>query len=286
MFFTAQKIVVLASSTSKTGAKVRKGSLGYVSSLGTPVRYLSIPAILTPAKVVFTRFGNEKRERNETKIIFLLHPSSVIKNLTNIQRSMNKKVKSALDMTDKLKLILKNENLRISRPDIVVAAPSKVKISLVKNKIEFQAWVSSVIQSGLFHPIFALGKKNDEAKLKNILLKNLPEVSTNFKRCLKHKGEIDKLTDNLYQDEYKRIKLVEQFKKYLHLYMRNNIEDMAHQVNIRSLSVEVISQYFWLMVNNHIVIPEFEKTHRRFILRNTHQIVMTWAQILDELNLS
>lgn len=82
MFSTATKIQVLASNAKKGSAGPRKGSTGYVLECSFVEYAKDISCLLYVCRVLFNRYGFEKKERKEMKAVTLLFPLPMLKHVT------------------------------------------------------------------------------------------------------------------------------------------------------------------------------------------------------------
>jgi len=281
MIFTGQKITTLVSSNNIPGANVRKGSLGYVSVLGNPKFYYKIESLLVPAKIVFTRFGFEKKRRSETKIVFLLFPITKDAAIKNIRRHLNNRVKKAMSMHSILKRNLLSEGVKLNKFDILIVTKTNLE-SNINTENEFEAWISSIIQSGIFHKLLTLGNKDEIKKAKQELVLGLPEVEESLRKCVKYNGEIGKLARFLQTRPVERLEIIKQFKQYLHLDMRRTVAQSIKKFDTNFLSPDNRYALYWFFYNNNLPFPEKEVDSYHYSI--TTDYITHWITKFETLN--
>jgi len=192
-----QRVAVLASSTKKSGAHIRRGSIGYVSRTGRSVTIDSLKAVVTMARIVFVRFGFEKRSRNETKTVFLIYPLIPITVITNAQAYLNNLTKGALNSIEEIK-----NKLDEYEKDVYVVAAAQAPVNILTNKNEYRGWFLSALQSGKFYDmVTGYGNKNEEVMLKQVEDKT-PGVKELLKSALLNKNFAINLSDAIYKEGY------------------------------------------------------------------------------------
>ena len=281
MLFTGQKIIVLVSSNSKTGAKIRRGSLGYISSFGTSrVNYKS-NFILIPAKIIFTRFGYEKKHRIESKIVYLLYPIESSINIKYIRKYLITKIKVAKSMTPLLKQDLLNEGVKLNKLDIIVVNKTNEKVNILTDKNEFSAWFSSVIQSGIFHKLYKIEGNNEFKKVKLDLLTNINNEIFDLKKCLQYNGETIKQAKNIYKNKEVQLNIIKQFKTYLHLDIKRIIDELKLKEKLKNSFWNPHFEYesIWTICNNNIIIEKEITTLKTY--RGSAALVTNWISQLN-----
>lgn len=154
MFGVGTKIRLVASSCRKqTGPK--RGSLGYISSMtGRPHTSIKMNTVARIAKVVFFKYGFEKKDRLEQKDIVVVFP--IVDRKKDNVRSKIDKVKNLVDGRNDSTLIehVRNSITNKSNTPVAIAVPVTTDgLSLLKcSANEFKAWVSSYIMSNRFAP--------------------------------------------------------------------------------------------------------------------------------------
>jgi len=257
MIFTGQKIIVLISSNTKTGAKIRKGSLGYVSSFGTAKFNFKLNAVLIPAKIVFTRFGYEKKRRIESKIVYLLYPIGPCKSIKHVRKYLTSKVKIAQSMTSQLKQDLDKEGVKLNKLNILVVNKTNIETDILSSKNEFGAWFSSILQSGIFHKLYRINDNNEFKKAKSNLLANTHNELFNLKKCLQYNGEITRQAKCIYKNKEIQFNIIRQFKVLLHLDIRKSIDKIRQKLINQPLFHHIYPyEYLWTINMNNIILEK------------------------------
>ncbi len=131
-----RRVAVIASSTKKSGAKIRRGSLGYIAKINRTLHIDKIQAVVTDAEIVFTRFGFESRTRREYKRVWLVHPTSNPNDLKKPQNYLDGLAKRVLDFSNTL-------TSSVDKRTVVVVHTSPTNI--LANENELLSWTLSVL---------------------------------------------------------------------------------------------------------------------------------------------
>lgn len=175
MIPVGNKVEVIASATKDKGARVRSGSLGYISTtskvhcLGNNKTMYGAMYVV-PAKIVFTRFGHERKDRNEMKFVALVYPTTETKMVKNKKAYLTKLVKQALDYSAEIRQIFKNEGINVNRVEPIVVHNVNTTSNIIASKNEFLAWLRSVALSGALHNLLFSPPMSAKTKTLNKLI--------------------------------------------------------------------------------------------------------------------
>lgn len=145
--------VSMVISTANKKLSPRCGSVGYVSGIG-PTKFLtknnSDGLIATPLSIVFIKYGNENRFRQERRVILNVIPielynseQDVEKNIKNFKRSLKKKFSFFKKQTEHYGAVCTG-----------VVIPSNKFINLTEcKKIEIESWLQSYTKHYHFNKI-------------------------------------------------------------------------------------------------------------------------------------
>lgn len=144
MFGLGEKVRLIASSChKKTGP--RKNSIGYITPFDATLTVLNnFNLVALAADIKFLRYGNEKKDRFETKRVELVFPKLRDCTLNKMQRFMST-IDKHVENWDKIRFTL---NISKDVP-IVIAVPiytPKVNFKTCSNQ-EFSCWFESCIMS-------------------------------------------------------------------------------------------------------------------------------------------
>jgi hypothetical protein len=180
MYFPATKVKVLASSDTKRGATLRKGSLGYVAKYGglyTNVQTTSSKMAhytMCPGYMLVTRFGNENKRRRELKPVVYVMPinkglvkGKIIKNIPAL-------LENAKLYTGHLTNVWKNQGVPVKHLPFVIAMPTSEEAVISSSDNELKAWVYSMFSSELLTSALIEGDNGSGAALTDLLLGYLP----------------------------------------------------------------------------------------------------------------
>jgi len=271
------KITVLASSKTKSGANIRRGSIGFVSGIGKTYTFSKQGMFVTPAKIVFTRFGYEKKERNETKFVTLLHPITSPSYIKYHQKFLNTLTIRSVDMTDRLKKHFANEGVLTKPSATVVIKHINHGTNLLTNLNNLKAWSSSILQSGLLHPVVMSTKISNLNVAKNELIKDYPEFELKLKDCILFKKQSNTFIDTIANNDALKLLLIAKLQGFLTLKAR---EDILNYLNIETLHWAAEAKIFralWYLLDNNITIPVNAKESIR--VNSRLKIISEWLQI-------
>lgn len=219
MFPVGNKVAVIASATKSKGARIRKGSLGYVANvgrvfnLGKNNRYPHVSMRVVPARIVFTRFGYENKIRSELKFAALIFPATDPKYVKSPETHLNRLVAKAADYHTNLKEMFQSEGSRIKKVTPIAITAVNSTQSVTENEIEFLAWFRSIAMSSVLNEILfaapndpkrkALVDLTGGDKLNQALLMsslgNRKHAESFVKSLFKNKEEVYKWTSRLQQ---------------------------------------------------------------------------------------
>jgi len=212
MISIGNKIEVIASSTKGKGAKIRKGSLGYVSTTSTP-SYIGGGGgmftgnlLVTPAKVIFTRFGHERKPRSEVKFVALIHPVINPKTIKNKKTYLERIVKQALDYTQEIKEIFKREGIKINKVNAIAVHTVNTTENVTISNNECSSWVRSIALSGILHNLLFIGPNDPSRRTLDRLVANNTQNLDWLHTCVSSKTGVKQYVDHLFEGDKKELK--------------------------------------------------------------------------------
>lgn len=182
MYFPATKVKVLASSDTKRGATLRKGSLGYVANYGglyiksqptsSPLRMAHYA--MCPGYMMVTRFGNEQKQRRELKPVVYVIP--INKGLVNnkVIKTIPALLSDAKLYTGHLTNVWKNQDIPVKKIPFIIAKPIMECSKITSDDNELKAWVYSIFSSKILTSALSEEDTGNGAALADVLLKHLP----------------------------------------------------------------------------------------------------------------
>ena len=211
MYFPATKVEVLASSVTKRGAALRRGSLGYVANFGGTYSPTApnpsieqIPYILTPGYIVVTRFGNEVKRRVELKPVIYVVPTQPHGTRYSKLKSINNLLEDAKRFTGQLSDSWKDVGMSIKQLPFIVVVPTTKEASLTESCVDFNAWVTSIFASKLLRPALAKGKigRGSGAALIRLLSDYLPpQQDFEWYKYFMHQKEVEAFLTTLPKEK-------------------------------------------------------------------------------------
>jgi hypothetical protein len=144
MFINGQKVIVINSTVKKGNIGPRKGSIGYVSDCKKNYFYNGM--IITPVDIIFNRYGFEKRERIERRLVYVVLPPILWNDVKNF--SPTKAIRSTLhtipDGIEKIRLYIKEELFGQNNPIICTMGPLNGSC-ITESKNDVTAWTLSML---------------------------------------------------------------------------------------------------------------------------------------------
>lgn len=203
MIPVGSKIEVIASSTKGKGTKVRKGSLGYISTVGKVYcigtkKSATGAMFIVPAKIVFTQFGYETKERNEVKFVSLVYPSTDPKEIKNKRAYLNKLTKLALDHAEEVKQIFKTEGITVKKIPAIAVHTLNGTENVTRRKVDYSAWFRSIALSGILHEILYCNPNDPKLKTMNKLIVNDVNLLEKLRAGTNSRNDATALVDNLF----------------------------------------------------------------------------------------
>ena len=180
MYFPATKVKVLASSDTKRGATLRKGSLGYVANYGglyiktKPTVSTIAHYAMCPGYMLVTRFGNEQKQRRELKPVVYVIPLN--KGLVNnkVIKTIRALLEDAKLYTGHLTNVWKNQGIPVKKVPFIVAMPITACSDITSSDDELKAWAYSMFSSKLLTSALNEEDTGNGAALADKLLNYLP----------------------------------------------------------------------------------------------------------------
>jgi len=259
------KITVLASSKTKPGSTVRRGSTGFVAGIGTPHDFSRHGMYIIPAKIVFNRFGFENKSRNEAKFVTIVQPCSPPSKIVHLQRTLNNLTKKSIDMSDKIITHFKKEGVKQKPTASIVLMRTDNQIDLTKNLNSLKAWTSSILQSGELHPMIMADKQSNLNKAREEMTNGYPAFAQRLKDCVLYKKQSDEFIDSIADNEVLKLLLISKLKEFVTLLARKEVNIMTKELSNRWLNRQKLYTNLWYFVNNNLEITKESKSNYQFI---------------------
>lgn len=282
MISTGNKVEVLISSTKKKGSNIRKGSTGYVATVGeTHIVSNRIPIIVTPSKIVFIRYGYEGIKRCEAKVVLLVHPSNDSVIIKNKKAHLRRMVKQTLDVDpDTKKRIFTDTG--VNNATAVIVRNSSISNNITNDKEEFLAWFRSISLSGELHKLLFCMPTDPANKTKQ-LLKETSLITLN--ECISKFAFMKKYVDNLFSEgvcSKKGIALATSLQEILQLKSMQTLHDKTNMVKGNPFSNNNILVLFWMLALNNIPFEDDKHGGSRY-KRDSYTRIKTWVSVLNKI---
>lgn len=252
MVFEGTKIGVISSSENGKGNKIRRGSLGYLSEVGTQI-YAgknSITTVIAPAKIIFTRFGFQKRERSESKLVHLVFPLEWDKNTKNPLNHLDKITKRAKDINPdvrrNLNALSSHTNITGSLghntnstklPSIVI---KELCSDITSSEYEFKSWLKSILSGQIIVNLIRTRKKSKINKTYDVLKEFHPDF-----RLIMNSDKLNNIIDDICCLDKERQKvLINSLKSILNLYKSSIINPLANTTSCFVSVTKIINQSY------------------------------------------
>lgn len=288
MYFPATKIKVLASTVNKAGAALRKGSLGYVGTVGDvytphkPANSLSITYAMLPGRLVVTRFGNEAKRRAEVKpVIYVIPINGGVLNGKQF-KNINTLLEDAKRFTGQFASLWDKSSESAKRLPFIVATPTTEEAVVTASREELCAWVYSLFSTSLLRNALA---KNDighghGAVLAKALSKYLPKSKdTPWYKFFMYKQEIAKLLDSLSEEQLNNFVIFLQGQRSI--YIRDYLKE-TYAVGETSKTMQLRMQIATGINPERVDIPGLHNLKYNRIAYK--QIGLAWLHACYQLN--
>ncbi len=250
------KIVVLSSSTAKSGAKIRKGSTGFIAGIGKTHDFSRQQMYITPAKIVFTRYGYENTQRNETKFVTLIHPAADPSRIKYVQKFLNKLTTNSLDMTDRLRKHFVKEGVTGKPTASIVIDRACKNNNLLSNLNDLKAWTSSILQGGTLHSVVMASQSSNLNVAKTALIDGYPEFEARLKQCVLHRKQSNNFIDSIADNQELKALLIKKLRGFLTLQARNDIQLYSKDFGNRWIPEAQRFHLLWYFLSNNLTLPE------------------------------
>lgn len=291
MISVGNRVIVLTSSTSKKGANIRRGSIGYINSISATYCKLSKGFISTPAVVTFVRFGYEKKRRIESKAVMLIHPYVSTHKIKNVAKALKSIILISNSLSKTNNIMFENQQFGIKNvkkiPSVVVRNTMS-NINLEKNDLEFKAWLYSIMTSNLMNKFNVVNADDPLTKLKNETFTKIPGLLECLNKCRKYKMEAIKFADEMMSDKEHRRELILSLKRILCL---ENMMETDRHIKIISgenhfISGNTIIKSLIFLYSNRLMNKELYSkfgiiTNNISIKRN----IKEWPYLLESITL-
>ena len=252
------KIQVVSSSTNKSGAKIRRGSLGYIAAVGR-LQYISdnLP-LIAPARIVFTRYGFEKQNRSEDKFVGLAMPAITdFDFIKNAKAYLDKSIKQTQDANDKLKQIFIKEGVRQKKFSIVAATIDNNAKDITQNLNELSSWVISILSSNILYGIFTPPPNSPRNKLLAVLENNLPFAKELIEKYQRDRDFLKKHLSSLVKQEPENCKrLIFNLRAITNLAMMEKLSNVYKNLNSTVGSTSTAIEDYCYLLNSGITPPK------------------------------
>lgn len=280
------KVIVLASSTSAPGTKIRRGSLGYISSIGATLHFHQLNVFVTTAKIVFTRFGYEKKRRDESKFVGLIFPHRMLnpKKSVNIQKYINKLVHKSLDASAQIREMFKSEGVKTKNITNIIVHKTLIECNVSSNYNEFKSWTSSILCSGHFHKLFLAGKKGSLNKMRDNLLKDLPpSFSNHLYACIKYRRSRNLATKEVFSNPIHKQLMVKQLKQYMNLCTRKEIAKLLNSTTKSFWAPSTTLQNLYFLANTGRKLEGKHFKQISVLINQTSALIDFWGNTFKHL---
>lgn len=266
MLTTGKRVTVVNSSTSRKGACVRRGSAGFVIS--TDDAYVHMidkkRILITPIHMAFSRFGFEKRRRQENKRVCAVLPLFAI-DCDN--------AKSTIDGL--LLSLARNKHIKNFMIDYGVDTLVTIKLSpidVLKNECEFSNWLISIMCSPKFNiNLMKRSRTKFNMELFNIL--NYVGLRRPLDVWLTNKKVLSKKLNNIFEHEVR-------YELFKLLHMKLSLYDMEVLNHIAKKRLEdgfISFNDIWFMslLNNNSIKLSMEESKLATVASSMNKILMS-----------
>lgn len=272
------KIQVVSSSTNKSGAKIRKGSLGYIAAIGR-LQYIAenLP-LVAPARVIFTRYGFERKERCEDKFVGLAIPLADFDFIKNTKAYLDKSVKQMQDANELLKTVFMKEGVKQKRFITVAASIDNSTQDMTQSSNELISWVLSVINSNALSEIFIPIPNSPKNKLSAILGNNFPFAKELIEKYQGDREFLKKhLTSLIIHEPVKCKQLVFNLRTIVKLAMMSKLDNVYKNLNSTIGSTSAAMDDYCYLLNSGIKPPKIKS------LRGVDTRLTNWINLYRSL---
>lgn len=198
MFLPGTKIEVIASSETGKGAKLRKGSLGYISGQGSLYKLPNLGLITMPARLVVTRFGKETKRRIEHKWVQVILP--ITPTTKHPLKQINSMLQKSQDSIQNIRRFFEEEGVSVKKVPSIIALPTTNESDYSDNINELKAWTSSLLFSGMLHRCLFAQPNTTDSKQTDKLKEVLPEIARDLYNVAYHPKALYTILDKFEKD--------------------------------------------------------------------------------------
>lgn len=285
MFNVGEKIKIIYSNDKRKGAKVRKGSIGYISTLSHPISITDKHNyIMVQASIIFNQFGINDKKRIERQEVILINPLRVQKYTTikTQKKFLMNLIKLTRDSKSDIQLKLLRSGIFIRKNyPCVIALSSFNNLTISNDKSEFICWMYSILQSNLIKRFKDLhfNKNSPENKTYTNLLNNIPVIKSLIENQLI--GDIKKVNNLLkviFRDKDLCNSVILQFKSLLCLELMKSYDELyGIKRRINSYHYGRLSNIYIKLYNSGIDLTKIESINQTE--KNAINSVITWQNI-------
>lgn len=288
MYFPATKVKVLASTTNKSGAALRKGSLGYISTVGgiyTPIapNGLMLPHYaMAPGQLMVTRFGNEVKRRAELKPVVCVIPITSHQANGSKFKNIDALLEDAKQFTLQFAELWKESGIPNKQLPFIVAVPTTEEINVTASSDELLSWVYSLFLS----PLLKSALDNEAincgygAVLAEKLAKYLPNANdVSWYKFFMYKNEVATLLKSLNKDKINDfvVFLQGQRSAYIRDYLTKmyNINGTANEIFAAIQTKDGINSSMPNVLNTYN-LKDYHRSYKK--------IELSWLHACNKLN--
>lgn len=293
MIFEGTKVCVVSSSESRNGNKIRRGSLGYLSSVGLQTHIgRQEPLVIVPAQIIFTRFGFQNKDRSESKLVYLVFPLRWDDNAKNKLKLLDKFTSMAKGTKPNLnnmlytlaghRILTHNVGHNVKSNKIPAVVVKAVDSNIMSSENEFKSWLKSVLSGSLITTLISSNKKSKVYKTYEILEKS----NDYFKTHLLTK-KLKTFVDNAYNyDLERKSNLVSSLQCVLNLYKNSMVNPSTKLISCfgpREAVTRRIYPLFWQMsqINNYFN----EVTYKHYLPMSHRTSLLKWSEFAKSINI-
>lgn len=285
------KVEVIASATKGKGAKIRKGSLGYVTSCGQlhDLPRSSLPVYVMPARVVFTRFGYASKERSEIKFVAAIYPSRSPKTLKNPESHLNKKLRQCLDGSDWIRNIFQSEGLKAKKITPVVLDTLNTTTNITSSKNEFRSWLRSILLSGILHKIVYSPSTHEFQKTLEDLTKGDQKLKSWLMASMASKQHAEEFCDYLFTVDgcsSKGKTFIDRLQTVLQLNKRKTIAKTLENFKNKPMfyNTKLVYQGYWQLSSIGAQESIIQKIGTGYGSRMGYEVASLWKEIFNDIS--
>lgn len=288
MFNVGEKIKIIYSNDKRKGAKVRRGSIGYISTLSHPINISDKHNyIMVLASVIFNQFGINDKKRIERKKVILINPLRIQKYTTiNTQKKfLINLMKLTRDSKSDIQLKLLNSGIIYKKNyPCVIALSSFNNLTISDEESEFMCWMYSILQSNVIQKFKNLHfhKHSPKNKTYTNLLNNVSIIKDLIKyQLIGDIKNVNNLLKTIFKDKNLRNLVILRFKSLLCLELMKSYEEL-YKINrkINLFHYGRLYNVYIKLYNSGIDLTKIKPLYQEKIVINA---VIRWQNIFKKI---